>query len=80
MVKPLWTINIHLKNEGQEYKTSPVQRVGSSGKGESEGGWIWSMYFVYLRKYKMKPVEIVLQIGEGVRGRLIGDESNQCTV
>jgi hypothetical protein len=39
--KPLWTINIYLKNEGQ---TGPVLGVGASvwgsvkGKGDCEGG------------------------------------------
>jgi hypothetical protein len=43
MAKPHLTINIHLKNEGQEGKTDPVLgRVDISGRGrvhgEGEGG------------------------------------------
>jgi hypothetical protein len=47
MAKPHLTINIHLKYEGQEGKTGPVQgwRPVCGGKinTENEGELIWSM-------------------------------------
>jgi hypothetical protein len=46
-------------------------------KGEGEGGGILWMNFVYLYKnITMKPVEIVLRRGRGMRKNDGGDESN----
>jgi hypothetical protein len=63
MGKVLLTMNIHFKNEGQEWE------VGTSGRermnGEAKGERIWYMYFIYRI---MKPVEIILSSGQGDEG------------
>jgi hypothetical protein len=69
MGKSPWTINIHFKNEGKEDKTCPFQEGIPVGAGkvirESEGGVLWWMYFVYVYENRtVKPVEIVLRMGE----------------
>jgi hypothetical protein len=38
MAKPLWTMNMHLNNEGQECKTGPVKEEDTSGKGDERRG------------------------------------------
>jgi hypothetical protein len=64
------TINIHLKNKGQECKIGPVRRwaLVEEGRvnGEGEGGRIWSMPFIYLCENRMmKPAEIILSKRKG---------------
>jgi hypothetical protein len=62
---------------------------GTSGRGrgygESKGGSIWSMYFIYINTYMykdrtLKPVKIILSRGEGMRENDGGDEPNQATL
>jgi hypothetical protein len=57
------------RNEGQENKTGTVGGWAPVGRkrinGEGEGGWIWSMYFVYVyENWIIKSIKIVLRSGE----------------
>jgi hypothetical protein len=55
-----------------------LSREVTSGRGKSEGGQIWSMYFVFVYENRtVKPIEIVLKKGEGeVRENDGGGESS----
>jgi hypothetical protein len=73
--KPLWTLNICLKNEEQECKTDPVR---GGWQWEGEGEWKrWRrvnmlVFFIYLYENKtVKIIEIILS-GGGVERMMVG--------
>jgi hypothetical protein len=72
-VKPPWTINIHLKYEGQEGKEGLVkggyQWEGGRLTERVKEGEMW-LCFVFVHENRtMKLVEMVLRMGEGGWGR-----------
>jgi hypothetical protein len=47
MAKPLGRMNIHLKIEGQECKTGPIKKVGSSGRARINREGEYGQYTLY---------------------------------
>jgi hypothetical protein len=77
MSKGTWHIQDTRLKEGKTGLVRGRVPVGSGRvNGEGEGGWIWSMYFVYEYENRMKPIEIVLRRKERDEGEWLRGESN----